>query len=69
MSQSLFQVDPSPLLPPCREGTRVPSTLHFYQQVKQLYALAPYGVVVSLVNGAILVGLLWTIVPQPFIAS
>ena len=69
MSQSLFQVDPSPLFPPCREEPGVPTKFHFYQQVKQLYALAPYGILVSLVNGVILVGLLWTIVPQPFIVS
>ena len=43
-------------------------TFHYYQQVHQLFALAPYGILGSLINGGILVALLWTIVPQQFIA-
>lgn len=41
-----------------------PSILHFKQQVHQLYSLAPYGILASLINSSILVALLWSNVPQ-----
>ena len=52
-----------------QSGSRIappvhPSTLHFTQQVHQLYSLAPYGILASLINSSILVILLWSIVPQ-----
>ncbi len=40
----------------------------YSQQIHQLYSLAPYGILGSLINGGILVALLWTIIPQHFIA-
>ncbi len=44
------------------------SKLHFNQQVHQLFSLAPYGILGSLINSGILVALLWTIVPRQSIA-
>jgi PAS domain S-box-containing protein len=41
-----------------------PSKLHYNQQVHQLFSLAPYGILASLINSSILVALLWSIVPQ-----
>ena len=45
------------------------STLLFGQQIHQLFSLAPYGILAALINGGILGGLFWTIVPQNFVAS
>ena len=58
------QSDPSP--PSCQRGASPvhPSRFQYSQQVHQLYSLAPYGILVSLINGVILVALLWTILPQ-----
>ncbi len=44
------------------------SKILFSQQVHHLFSLAPYGILGSLINGGILVALLWTIVPQWTIA-
>ncbi len=69
LSFNSTQSDPSPT-PAQRSGSSVPSPkLHYNQQVHQLYSLAPYGILGSLINGGILVALLWTIVPQWSIAS
>ena len=56
------------LLPTTQASSADHSVLHYYQQVHQLYTLALYGILGSLINGAILVGLLWTIVPSYFLA-
>jgi PAS domain S-box-containing protein len=62
------QSDPSHQSAP-RIGHPVhPSKLHYTQQVHQLFALAPYGILASLVNSGILVALLWSVVPQGPIA-
>ena len=45
-----------------------PSKLHYNQQVHQLFSLAPYGILASLINSGILVALLWSVVPQEPIA-
>ena len=45
------------------------STLLFGQQIHQLFSLSPYGILAALINGCILAALLWTIVPQHFVAS
>jgi PAS domain S-box-containing protein len=43
--------------------------LLFSQQVHQLFDLAPYGIIASLINGAILVAIFWQVVPQLSITS
>lgn len=60
----------SPSHPSIQEGVSsdFSSKLHFNQQVHQLFSLAPYGILGSLINSAILIGLLWTIAPQHAIA-
>ncbi len=56
--------NPSNSLPPGSPLTEPSSHLLFNQQVHQLFSLAPYGIWGSLINGFILVTLLWTIIPQ-----
>ena len=46
-----------------------PSKFLYHQQVQQLYSLAHYGILGSLINGGILVGLLWSMVPLWAISS
>ena len=41
----------------------------FSQQVHQLFSLAPYAIIASLINGAILVAIFWQVVPQLSITS
>ncbi len=57
---------PSPT-PPASDNQ--PSNLLFTQQIQQLFSLAPFGVVGSLINGGILTALLWSIVPRMSIVS
>lgn len=58
------QSNPSHASVPRSTSSRYSSTSHFHQQIHQLYSLAPYGILGSLMNGGILVALLWTILPQ-----
>lgn len=70
MSPSLFfhstQSDPSHPSAPRRASPLSSSTSHL--QIHQLYSLAPLGILGSLINGGILIALLWTIVPKGSIA-
>lgn len=63
------QSDPSHPSDPRGASPVHPSKFQYNQQVHQLYSLAPYGILGSLINGGILVALLWTIVSRGFIAS
>jgi PAS domain S-box-containing protein len=55
-------------LPAAIDTTDQSSKILFSQQVHQLFSRAPYGILGSLINGGILVALLWAIVPQRTIA-
>ncbi len=53
----------SPLSSPLGASAVSSSKLLYNQQVHQLFSLAHYGIIGSLINGGILVGLLWSIAP------
>ena len=48
-----------------RTASSLRSEKYLYnQQINQLYSLAPYGIVASVINASILCALLWRVVPQ-----
>ena len=71
MSQALaYQRSPSSHSYDPRSAPSIHSEKYLYnQQIKQLYSLAPYGILASIINASILCALMWQTVQQGPIAS